>query len=99
MELSGTGFTGVQEVRFGLSDGSILHVLSPTSLRITSPPGILGFAQVVVVTDHGNSAPLPYAYLFVTRQPLPPPGPCVGNVCPQSAPGGRVWGSGIVRAG
>jgi peptidoglycan/xylan/chitin deacetylase (PgdA/CDA1 family) len=81
--LTGTGFTDVQKVLFGSTPGTLPHVASGTLLLVTAPPGRLGSTQLVVVTSHGTSAPVPFGYYFLVPQ-APGPQPvstCFGTLC------------------
>jgi len=57
--LSGTGFTGATEVDFGGTAGTGLTVTSYTQLTVTSPAGLSGPVDVVVLTPAGPSATTP----------------------------------------
>jgi IPT/TIG domain len=56
--LTGEGFSGVTEVRFGGRAGTDLHRgFRPTNLTVVSPPGTVGTVDVVVVNKVGATAP------------------------------------------
>jgi hypothetical protein len=67
--VTGSGFSGVQQVRFGPYPASSFTVLSDNSLQVTSPPGA-GSVDVTVVGPGGASTPGPqdqYTYLPVPQ--------------------------------
>jgi IPT/TIG domain len=85
--LSGTGFTGVTAVHFGVIPGIAVTVSSDTSLTVTAPPGT-GTVQVTVTRPSGTSIGLAYTY-----NPLP----AIVSVLPSS--GTTLGGDTVVIAG
>lgn len=60
----GSGFTGSTGVTFDDVPGTDFEVVSDTEITVTSPVGIPGTAEVVVVDpDGGNSEPLEFLYV------------------------------------
>jgi hypothetical protein len=59
----GTSFTHVRAVLFGQARGTSISVLSPTHLRVTTPPHAAGSYRVRVVTSHGTSAAVRFRYI------------------------------------
>lgn len=57
MTLTGTGFTGATEVRFGTTS-VVPTVSSDNSLDVLAPPHGAGTVQVTVVAPGGTSVPL-----------------------------------------
>ncbi len=65
--ITGTGFTGVTEVRFGAT-AAAYAVGSPTSISATSPAGTVGTVEVTVVGEDGSSAPSKKARFKYTKK-------------------------------
>jgi hypothetical protein len=53
--ITGTGFTGATEVRFGLAAAKSFEVVSETSIKATSPASAPGKVHVTVTTEGGTS--------------------------------------------
>lgn len=54
--ITGTGLAGAQQVTFGGTPGTSLHVASDTSLTVTTPAGTEGTTAAVVVTGPGGTS-------------------------------------------
>jgi hypothetical protein len=54
--VTGTGFTGATEVKFGTTPGTGLEVKSPTEIKVTAPAHTAGTVDVRVLTPGGESA-------------------------------------------
>jgi len=61
--VTGSGFTADVVVRFGDVRASAVEVVSPTTLRVTSPAHLPGEVGVTVSNGVGTSAPLTYRYV------------------------------------
>ena len=55
--ITGSGFSGATEVRFGAAPAAAFTVQSSTAIKATSPAGSIGVAEVSVVAPTGTSAP------------------------------------------
>ena len=55
MTLTGTGFTGATEVKFGSVNATSFTVNSDTSITAIVPPGVAGFTEVSVATPEATS--------------------------------------------
>jgi hypothetical protein len=89
----GVGFTHVRAVLFGGVPGTAVRVLSPSWIRVTTPPHAAGTFGIRVVTTHGTSA------LGTVRFKYLPP-PRVTSISPAagSAAGGEtvtITGTGL----
>ncbi|MGV8912241.1 MAG: IPT/TIG domain-containing protein [Rhodoglobus sp.] len=58
--ITGTGFVGTTEVKFGAASSSLFTVNSPTSITATMPPGAAGSAAITVTNPLGTSAAFAY---------------------------------------
>lgn len=58
VQISGSGFSGAKEVRFGSTPASEFSVKSPTQIRAIAPPGT-GVVDVTVTTPSGSSEASP----------------------------------------
>lgn len=83
----GTGFTPDIEIFVGSGQASVLEVVSANELRISTPPGAPGAADVKAVTTFGTST-LPGAFVYTDDQGqastkilsiAPPSGPVAGG--------------------
>jgi hypothetical protein len=74
--LTGTGFTGASQVRFGTSPASSFTVLSDSQISATVPAGT-GTVVLAVTTSGGESNGIAYAYSAM---------PTVGSVNPTAGP-------------
>ncbi len=95
MQITGTGFGAVTEVRFGGLPASF-EVVSPTMITAVSPPATTGAVEVSVVTPTGHSGATRRARFTYER-------PTVTHVTPDAGPmsGGTettVTGSGFSTA-
>jgi len=54
--ITGSGFTGAEEVKFATGEARKLDVVSSTSMTAESPPGSVGTVNVTVTTPGGTSA-------------------------------------------
>lgn len=63
VDLTGTGFLGATAVSFDGTDGTDFEVLSDTEIRVTTPPGTPGGADVVVRHPVGDSVAGEFTYL------------------------------------
>lgn len=54
--LTGTNFTGVTAVKFGLTNASSFTFVNSSTINATSPAGSLGTINVTVTTGQGTSA-------------------------------------------
>ncbi len=52
--LTGSGFTGATEVKFGANAGTALTVVSDSQLTVTTPAGTAGATSVTVTTPQGT---------------------------------------------
>ncbi len=52
--LTGSGFTGATEVRFGATPGTALNATTDSQLTVTSPAGAAGAVDVTVVTPRAS---------------------------------------------
>ncbi|MFI5709789.1 IPT/TIG domain-containing protein [Kribbella sp. NPDC051620] len=54
--VTGTGFTRVRSVKFGVASGTSISVLSSTKLAVTAPAHSAGRVDIRVITAYGTSA-------------------------------------------
>ncbi|HEX5741910.1 MAG TPA: IPT/TIG domain-containing protein [Pilimelia sp.] len=72
--ITGTGFTGVTDVRFGNQSSPGVTVTGPTQILAVTPPGS-GTVDVTVVHPNGTSAVVPAGEFTYQAPPTPPPAP------------------------
>jgi hypothetical protein len=60
--ITGTGFTGATGVTFGGVAGTEFVVVNDTTITVTTPPGTLGIAAVIVLDPTGDGAGLDFEY-------------------------------------
>jgi hypothetical protein len=60
--ITGTGFTGATGVTFGGVAGTDFLVVNDTTITVTTPPGTLGTAAVIVLDPTGDGAGLDFEY-------------------------------------
>jgi hypothetical protein len=84
--LTGTGFTGVNVVKFGTQDALAFTVDSGTQITATTPAGTAFTTVDVSVTDPEGSSTLPAAYFYTVN-----PAPSISTVTPDS--GGMAGGT------
>ncbi|WP_345718612.1 IPT/TIG domain-containing protein [Kineosporia mesophila] len=97
--ITGTGFTGATDVRFGgTSVTGIPTVSGDTSITVQAPPHAAGTVAVTVVAPGGTSAAAPTAtdFTYIAQ-------PVVGSVSPTAGPTGggtsvTITGSGFTTA-
>jgi alpha-tubulin suppressor-like RCC1 family protein len=89
--VTGTGFADATAVAFGATLGADLHVISDSTLTVTTPPEAAGTVDVVVVNPAGQSATTP-ADRFVFAAPGGG-SPAPGGGPPSSGGGPRGGGS------
>ncbi len=82
--LTGTGFTGATQVRFGGTDAPSFTVVSDTTITVTSPPRAAGLANIQVTTPAGTSQAS--AFDVFTYGAIP----TVTNVSPATGQAGTV---------
>ena len=96
MTITGSGFTTVQQVRFGSTAATSFVVRSQTQIQAVSPPHAAGTVSVTVTTSEGTTAPTRAgSFTFV----IPPP--VVTGITPSAgAPAGgttvTMTGSGFL---
>jgi hypothetical protein len=64
--ITGANFDGVTSVTFDGVPGTALTVVSDTELRVTTPAGAAGTADVVVISPDGSSDPGAFLYYPIT---------------------------------
>nr|WP_269330251.1 IPT/TIG domain-containing protein [Kineosporia babensis] len=96
--LTGTGFTGATDVKFGSVSGTSLAVSNDGSLTVLAPTGTPGTVAVTVVAPGGTSTPVPVIndFTFIGQ-------PVVSSVTPNTGPLGggtavTITGSGFNTA-
>ncbi|HVE45868.1 MAG TPA: IPT/TIG domain-containing protein [Acidimicrobiales bacterium] len=63
LTITGTRFTPESRVFFGGVPAATVEVLNPTTIEVTTPPGVVAKAPVTVGTDGGTAkAPEPFSY-------------------------------------
>ena len=73
--LTGTGLAATSVVTVGGASCSNLTVLSPTQVRVTTPPGSAGQAAIAVTTPAGTSvATVPFTYVLQAVTAIVPAG-------------------------
>ena len=72
--ITGSGFTGATEVRFGDREAVSFTVVDSTTITAVSPVGV-GAVDVVVTTVNGASATDPADVFTYDAPPVPPPTP------------------------
>ncbi|MGW2181831.1 IPT/TIG domain-containing protein [Streptomyces sp. NPDC001732] len=82
--VTGTGFSGATQVRFGSVSALSFSVVSPSQITALSPPGPAGAVPVTVTTPAGTSAAAPASYFFYVPAPVltalsPGAGPAAGG--------------------
>ena len=60
--ITGSGFLGATGVTFGGELGTGFTVVSDTTITVTTPPGVLGDAPVIVLDPAGDGAGLTFEY-------------------------------------
>lgn len=86
--ITGEDFNGTTSVTFDGVAGTDLDVISDTELEITTPPGEVGLADVVITNAAGASAPLDFEYFDVVE---------IDSVTPDSGP--ETGGNEVVIVG
>jgi len=61
--ITGSGFTGATGVTFDGVPGTGFTVIDDTTIRVTTPPGTAGTADVVIVSPMGNSTAAAFTYV------------------------------------
>ena len=103
IEIIGTGFTASSSVDFGSRPATSVAVISPTTVRVTAPPGT-GTVDVRVTTRGGKSlkaAADRYTYVSVPKvsRVSPNVGPPSGNTVVQISGSGFVSSSSVSFGG
>lgn len=102
--ITGSGFTGASEVRFGAAAAGDVDVVSATEITAVAPPGTVGDAYVTVTTPVGASAPSKqFDYLPAIARISPDAGPAAGGTVVTVegvgfAPGATTFKFGAVKA-
>ena len=78
--VTGTGFLGTTDVKFGVTSGTGLHVTSDTQLEITTPAHVAGVVDVRV-TNTRETSPITAADQFEFRT-----APTITNMSPVEGP-------------
>ncbi|MHC5021012.1 MAG: IPT/TIG domain-containing protein, partial [Planctomycetota bacterium] len=96
--ISGTGFLSGANVRFEGTLGTNAQILSPTTIIVTVPAGVVGPADVEVTLADGRQATLTNGYQYGTPAPIasaitPTSGAVVGGTLV------TITGTGFVRNG
>ena len=90
--LSGSGFSGTQQVKFGVNEAISFTVNSGTSITAIAPPGTLFESVDVFVMDPEGSSTLPSAYIYTFN-----PAPNIDTVTPNT--GTTLGGSRVTITG
>jgi hypothetical protein len=94
--ITGSGFTGATDVKFGAASGAAVSILADTQITATSPPGT-GTIDITVTTPEGTSTASPAdMFRYATAQP-----PVVTGISPTNGPVGTmvaITGSGFTGA-
>ena len=65
ISITGSGLSGVTAVSIGGAPCTAVTVLSPTLVRATTPPGVVGQAAISVMAPSGTTlAPVPFTYVM-----------------------------------
>jgi formylglycine-generating enzyme required for sulfatase activity len=65
ISITGSGLSGVTAVSIGGAPCTAVTVLSPTLVRVTTPPGVVGQAAISVTAPTGTTlAPIPFTYVM-----------------------------------
>ena len=65
ISITGSGLSGVTAVSIGGAPCAAVTVLSPTLVRATTPPGVVGQAAISVTASSGTTlAPTPFTYVM-----------------------------------
>jgi len=65
ISITGSGLSGVTSVSIGGAPCTAVTVLSPTLVRATTPPGVVGQAAISVTAPSGTTlAPAPFTYVM-----------------------------------
>ena len=101
--ITGVNFVNVRGVTFGSTPAASFTVVSPTTIRATSPPGAPGSVHVRVTNSYGTSPELPGGFGAPTTRFTYVAAPTITGVNPDSGPptGGTqvtITGTGLSSA-
>jgi hypothetical protein len=77
--LTGTGFTGATEVKFGNAVATALNVVSDTELTVNAPAGTVGKTTVTVTTPGGVSQAASFSYVANEVSAMTPASASIGD--------------------
>ena len=84
--LTGVNFVNVRGVTFGSTPAAVFTVVSPTTIRATSPPGAPGSVHVRVTNSYGTSPELPGGFGGPSTRFTYVAAPTITGVSPGSGP-------------